>query len=152
KAVGSFTAFVLRATDATALATWLRDNQLGTTPENDAWLGAYVARDFYYVAMRYEPKQKAASGKLEAETMRITFQSPLAYYPYQEPLRGKRANAGPRALALWVVAPDALVPITFEQRAGVGRWLRPFQAGVSVAGIKGQAVRAHLGAPEKSLI
>ena len=36
--VGSFTAFVLAATDSAALERWLKDNQLVVPPETRAWL------------------------------------------------------------------------------------------------------------------
>lgn len=145
KAVGSFTAFLLRANDASALASWLRDNQLGSTAENDAWLASYVARDFYFVAMRYEPSKRVSGKVLASETISISFESPLAYYPYEEPRRAKPTTAGRRALAIWLVAPEQLVPVAFERRDDGGRWLRPLQAGQRTDAIDGQGVRSHLG-------
>ena len=61
------------------------------------------------VALRYEPLQQAKSGKLESEAVRITFESPLAYYPYQEPLRAKGKKVAHRVLALWLVAPQPVI-------------------------------------------
>ncbi len=53
--IGSFTAFVLAASDAGALTTWLKQNQFETTTESRAWLEHYVAVGFYFTAFRYEP-------------------------------------------------------------------------------------------------
>ena len=58
--VGSFTAFVLAADDAGALAKWLKDNGLVSSPETDPWLAHYVKAKFYYVAMRYDPPKEGA--------------------------------------------------------------------------------------------
>ena len=57
--VGSFTAFVLAATDAKALSKWLKDNGLASSKETDVWLAHYVKMKFYYVAMRYDPPKGA---------------------------------------------------------------------------------------------
>jgi hypothetical protein len=134
KKVGSFTAFVLAATDETALAQWLNDNGLVSTPEADQWLAHYVAMDFFYVAMRYDPPKDRTSAKadvapVEAETVRISFDTPIPYYPYLEP-EGPPAGATPsRLLELWYVGRDLVNPIARRETDGEPQWVRPLRPG-----------------------
>jgi len=137
KKVGSFTAFVLSATDEKALAGWLSDNDLVSTKEADLWLAHYVRMGFYYVAMRYDPPRRKAKegseGTVLAETMRISFDSPLPYYPYLEP-EPPAAMAGlgivsPRLLELWVVGREEMVPVALREQDGERHWVRPLQGG-----------------------
>lgn len=131
--VGSFTAFVLAANDAEALATWLRDNQLVSAPETERWLAHYVRMGFFYVAMRYEPPKSGATSKaVTAETIRISFDTPLPYYPYLEPeLADAPAKQDePRLLELWVVGRTAVVPVALREHDGEQRWLSPFARGL----------------------
>lgn len=128
--VGSFTAFVLAATDAAALSTWLKDNELSNTPATEQWLDHYVRMGFYYVAMRYDPPSKAeADAAIVAETIRISFATPVAYYPYFEP-SASAASSEQRLLELWYVGSDPVVPVTrIEADAGSVSWANPFQPG-----------------------
>jgi len=133
--VGSFTAFTLAATDAGALATWLADNQLSSTLATDLWLAHYVRMGFYYVAMRYDPPANAkarANAPIAAETVRISFASPVAYYPYFEPAPEHPQKAA-RLLELWYVGTDAVVPVARltdpEQPESPPRWVRPLAPG-----------------------
>lgn len=130
--VGSFTAFVLAATDASALAGWLKDNQLASTPETDVWLEHYVRMGFYYVAMRYDPPPGAKArnrAAIAAETIRISFDTPVAYYPYFEP-ETPRDLKSPRLLELWYVGSAPVVPVAQQgQATDPPRWVRPLQAG-----------------------
>ncbi len=125
--VGSFTAFVLAATDAEGLATWLRDNELGNGEQTQEWLEHYVAMKFFYVAMRYDPPADGKSGPptLAAETTRSPFDTPVAYYPYVEP-RGEGSTRKPRLLELWTVSSTRVVPVTRKDEEG---WVRPFKPG-----------------------
>ena len=125
--VGSFTAFVLAASDAGALSKWLEDNQLSNSDETKAWLEHYVRMGFYYVAMRYDPpgNAKEADETLAAETIRISFATPVAYYPYFEPKTNLPGNK-PRLLELWTVSNTRLIPVVLAD--GVG-WQRPLKPG-----------------------
>ncbi len=152
KRIGSFTAFVLKANDAGALDKWLKDNKLGSSPENDKWLAEYVKRGFYYVAFRYEPsKDKSADGSLRAETVRISFKTPVAYYPYREPQHDK-ATDGARAVAMWLVAPAPLVPVALAKESGKDVWVRPFAEGNRRINLPGSFIQDQLGADEKKLL
>lgn len=133
--VGSFTAFVLAATDAAALAGWLKENHLTSTPETDRWLAHYVQMGFYYVAMRYDPPAAApgpADDAIAAETIRISFDSPIAYYPYFEPELQREPEAE-RLLELWYVGSESVVPVarlgTPAEPDTRPRWVRPLMPG-----------------------
>lgn len=133
--VGSFTAFILAATDATALSGWLKDNKLTSTPETDVWLEHYVRMGFYYVAMRYDPPTDARGRKgraIAAETVRISFDTPIAYYPYFEP-EPRHSAKDPRLLEVWYVGTDPVVPVAQytdpAQANGPARWVRPLRPG-----------------------
>jgi len=126
--VGRFTAFVLAASDAAGLKSWLSQNGFVTTPETEAWLAHYVKLHFFYVAMRYEPTPRA-KGKTTSETVRISFDSPLPYYPYLEPdPRGGKAASSPRLLEIWLVSTREFVPVVVRSGQKADR-VQPFLAG-----------------------
>lgn len=134
KKVGSFTAFVLSATDEKALAGWLKDNELVSTKETDAWLAHYVRMGFFYIAMRYDPPRGAPkdaapdAGPVKAETIRISFATPVPYYPYLEP-EAPKTGEEPRLMELWYVAKQSVVPVALHDVGGKRRWVRPLQPG-----------------------
>jgi hypothetical protein len=129
KKVGSFTAFVLAANDERALATWLKDNGLGTTPTTEPWLAHYVRMRFFYVALRYNPAPGAAT--IRSETVAIAFKSPVPYYPYHEPLDApeRASDRPPRLLDLWVASPRPVTPVTTLATGSRRAFVRPFAAG-----------------------
>ena len=147
--VGSFTAFVLAADDAGALAKWLKDNGLVVSSEAEPWLRHYVRAKFYYVAMRYDPpkhdmagdgKASGADAKLaanaapkptRAEVVRISFDTPRPYYPYYEPDKPAGAPDEPRMLEVWLATDGgAAQPLAVREKEGKREWLRPFAEGV----------------------
>jgi len=156
--VGSFTAFVLAADDEKGLARWLADNGLTSTPDADAWLSHYVRMKFYFVAMRYDPPQgadasvkptasHAAAIPLKAETIRISFSTPVPYYPYFEPRRppeppSKRPPA--RLLELWIATPARVTPVVARTVNGRTEWVRPMQEGSTAGSIDPGVSRAAL--------
>jgi hypothetical protein len=126
--VGRFTAFVLSASDAAGLSSWLAQNGFVRTPEADAWLARYVKLGFFYVAMRYEPAARDR-GKTTSETIRISFDSPLPYYPYVEPdARAGKAPARPRLLEIWLASTRDFVPVALRSGKQAD-WVRPFLDG-----------------------
>lgn len=130
--VGSFTAFVLAADDPDALAQWLVANNLAQTPESGAWLRRYVAARFFFVALRYEPPRAGAGAEttVRAETIRVSFPTPVPYYPYLEPARPPGATAGePRSMELWLVTRDPVTPVALRDRDGRRTWVRPLREG-----------------------
>jgi hypothetical protein len=143
--VGSFTAFVLAATDPKILAKWLDENKLKTTPETEAWLAHYVKLRFYYVAFRYEPSEaKGDEKRLVSETVRISFSTPVPYYPYFEP---DRDDALPeRVLALWLVSRDPMVPVAARRESnGSIHWKQPLRAGRRFLSVGDTRVREAVG-------
>ena len=116
-----------------------RRERLASTPETEAWLEHYVERHFFYVAMRYDPKRVEAKKdheskgeqppKLSAETIRISFSSPLPYYPYLEPLHRVAEKQAPRIVSLWLASNEAFVPVTLERRGSERHWVTPFREG-----------------------
>ncbi|HMJ13900.1 MAG TPA: DUF2330 domain-containing protein [Polyangiaceae bacterium] len=133
--VGSFTAFVLAADNDQALAGWLKKNGFASTPQSDAWLAHYVKLKFFYVAMRYELPKSGASPSTKAETVRISFDTPLPYYPYLEPAAAANEPArAERLLDLWLVSRDVFVPVSAREREGKLEWVRPLASGERYAG------------------
>ncbi len=125
--IGSFTAFVLAAGDADVLRKWLSDNKLVVPAEAAAWFEHYVALGFYYVALRYEqPAEPDSDDKTRAETLRITFPTPLPFYPYREPDHAAAAPGKERDLAVWLVSSRRYVPVSFRQAPGESGWQRPW--------------------------
>lgn len=136
KYLGSFSAFVLQASDPDALGKWLADNGFTSSLEGDRWLAEYVKRDFYFVAFRYEPTldADAGAGGLRAQTVRISFEAPVAFYPYREPAHEVPVERKLRAVELWVASPTAIVPVARTETGGKPAWVRPFREGERAAG------------------
>ena len=123
-----------------------------STPEADRWLAHYVRMGFYYVAMRYDPPRskddKAADvGRVKAETMRISFATPLPYYPYFEPEPPKASpqSGGPRMLEVWLVTNRLSVPLAAQKRSGKLRWVKPLAEGQRYPRASRSALNAALG-------
>lgn len=153
KRVGSFTAFVLAADDEAALGTWLGENGFVTSKEAEPWLRHYVTRRFFFVAMRYEPPAGGApatseprrapdpladtpatpppSASTTSETIRISFDTPLPYYPYFEPDRPAGTDGGDgRLLEVWLVTRGLHAPVAARRTAdGATTWGRPMAEG-----------------------
>jgi hypothetical protein len=143
--VGSFTAFVLAASDPGALAHWLNENRFRTTPAARAWLAHYVELGFTFSALRYDPPAKA-SASMTSETVRFRFKSPVPYYPYMEPARRGPAPETGRALDLWLLSTDDLRPVvenTVPTELWAAGWVQPFGEGV-VRAITAEEARAKL--------
>jgi Uncharacterized protein conserved in bacteria (DUF2330) len=129
--VGSFTAFVLAASDAKALQKWFSDNKLVVPPEAETWLSHYVKLGFYFAALRYEgPEKPEQSASTRAETIRISFKSTLPFYPYREPTH-PQPNDAERDLAVWLISTRAYTPVSLLAQAvpspagGEAQWRRP---------------------------
>lgn len=127
--VGSFTAFVIQSKKGAALKEWLATNRFATTPSNSAWLEHYVSLGFYFAALRYEPEsRRTAAGGVRTETVRLTFRTPLPYYPYFEPsCGGAGRSVKDRELAVWLVAERRYVPVSAFAEAGRTSWKRPLE-------------------------
>lgn len=124
--VGSFTAFVLAANDAGALKKWLDDNALVSTPKSDAWLAHYVQSGFFFVAFRYERPAGKPSLGMKSETVRISFSTPLPYYPYKEPEHEQIPEDRRRVLTVWLASHERHVPVALRERGAARGWQRPW--------------------------
>jgi hypothetical protein len=120
--LGSFTSFVLSATDGGAMEDWLAKNGFVTTPASKAWLDHYVKLGFYYVALRFDaPRDERAPVAMTSETLRITFATPAPYYPYLEPDHDDAPVQPERLLDLWFVSAHAARPVAAVPREGLPR-------------------------------
>jgi hypothetical protein len=172
--VGSFTAFVLEASDGKAMKKWLDDNGLVTTPASEAWLQHYTEIEFLFVAFRFEPPKDdpkpAATGKNEgiglgavgtgytpsrvrSETVRISFATPLPFYPYLEPTHPDKIVAEQqRVLAVWLISQSASRPIAAVREGDEYAWKKPWKEGKSNPMISADIVKANLGAGLSDLL
>ena len=133
--IGSFKAFVLAATDEAGLAQWLADNKFAQPTGAKEWLGHYVRMGFYYVALRYDPpRKKQSGGAMGAETIRISFPTPMPYYPYLEPEEPDLPRNDPRLLEVWYAGTKPVIPVCLREYRGTNTWTRPLRAGESYEG------------------
>lgn len=146
KKIGSFTAFVLAADDDAALRAWLDEHHFASTPEADRWLAHYVKMKFFYVAMRYDPPATVDYGRTTSETVRISFDTELAYYPYYEPDPPNGVvSEDPRMLELWLVSDAATVPVAAQAKDGEHVWVRPFAEGIAYPNASRKVLEEALG-------
>jgi len=113
--VAGMDAAVLRASDAGALARWLRRHRFARSRALRSWLRKYVRRGWYVTAFRLRPEEVGASA--ETRVLRMSFETPKPVYPYSEPAS---AEQEPRPLRVYVAAPRRM-----EARRGDQRWLEP---------------------------
>jgi hypothetical protein len=149
KPLGSFAAYVLQATDAQAMKGWLDRNQFVTTKSSEAWLDHYVKSRFYFVALRFDPGLHRAKVAREhtrdnAQTLRITFETPVPFYPYHEPDRDDLAPQ--RALVLWLVTKGApKVPVALVDQGGQRSYRRPWREGLRKPPVSADALAKTVG-------
>lgn len=129
KRIGDFTSFVLSATDAKALADWLKKNQFRATEAGQKWIERYVRRGFFFVALRYEGKKqkKEEAAGLVSRTLRLSFDSPLPYYPYEEPTDAPVEEG--RELLVWLVSSGLHLPLATRDTGSGPRVARPWSEG-----------------------
>ena len=130
KRIGDFTSFVLAATDAKALADWLKKNQFRASEAGQNWIERYVKLGFFFVALRYEGKKAkpADADGLISRSVRLSFDSGLPYYPYQEP--GDAPEQQGRELQVWLVTQGWHQPLAPVVNGGSVSIHRPWSEGV----------------------
>lgn len=137
KRVGSFASYVLEAGSGEAMKKWLGDNRFETTPASAAWLEHYVRLGFSFVALRFEPQlakeTRRSRGDFDfehsgAETVRISFETPVPYYPYREP--DLERGGADRILALWLLSPSPKVPVALRGEGDAAAYVRPWREGL----------------------
>lgn len=146
KKVGSFAAFVLSASDPSALAGWLTKHGLTSSRQTDAWLAHFVQLHFFYVAMRYDPPvaDPKQAAETRAEIVRFSFDTPLPYYPYFEPAPFDASHTSESRMAeIWFVSQRPAVPVALSKQGDAARWVRPFVEGRSYTyGVRADLERA----------
>lgn len=90
KDVAGFRAAVLKATDATALAKWLKDNSYQSRPDIEGWLKHYVDKGWYITG--FKVKTDTASGRAKTGVVRMTFKTSQPFNPYLVPSGNRKAN------------------------------------------------------------
>jgi hypothetical protein len=88
---------------------------------------------FFYVAMKYDPTLADFGAdtrrKLQMETVRISFDTPVPFYPYFEPDPAPGASPMPlRLLDLWVIARAPVVPVSVLTEGSTRSWVRPMRS------------------------
>lgn len=101
--VAGLDATVLRATDANALAEWLRARGFSSRPGLATWLARYTSGAWHVTAFRYDGGARAAFG---SRAVRLSFDAARPFYPYAEPT--DQSQESRRRLRLTVVS-DARV-------------------------------------------
>lgn len=179
--VGSFTAFVLQATDAGAMKKWLDENRLTTTSSTQKWISHYVEHGFFFVAFRFDPpppvglppspsasasatdappvippghSTHGSSSPVKSETVRISFSTPLPYYPYLEPDHSAEnpVSTHARVLAVWLVSQRQSRPIAVKTEADKLTWRRPWVEGKINAVLDDGWVKQALGPDLSALL
>ncbi|MFO0659590.1 MAG: DUF2330 domain-containing protein [Polyangiaceae bacterium] len=169
--IGSFTAFTLEATDGAAMKKWLSDNGLGSTAVSEAWLSHYTDLKFFFVALRFDPPAPAKAGApaasptvkppaqaneprpIRTESIRISFSTPLPFYPYLEPEHpDKGVVSQPRVLAVWLVSQTASQPVAAIKEGDEVHWKKPWREGQTNAPIAEGVLKATLGTELSALL
>ena len=131
KRIGSFTSFIIAATDGGGLAAWLASNGFDARDAGKDWLQHYVRLGFTFVALRYDGPPAGSAPTMTSQTVRIRFRTPLPYYPYQEPAQTDAPQA-PREFEVWMASPRPFVPVAAYRPAdGPVEWRRPWKAGAA---------------------
>jgi hypothetical protein len=89
---------------------------------------------------------------VKAETVRISFDAPLPYYPYQEPAPTQGAPRPPRLMELWLVTSEPRQPVAARTEAGVTKWLRPLREGQRHASARAALETALAGSELAALL
>lgn len=112
KDLAGYRATVLKATDASALARWLKTNGYDSPSWLAGWVKPYVRRSWYLTAFKVRAKGTAATGPV-----RLSFKTDRPFNPYSVPA----ANSGRASLQLLYVSAGNETPMIGGKRP----WLDP---------------------------
>lgn len=116
--VAGYDATVLAADDPRALSHWLGEHGFEDSPELEAWLGPYVAKQWTVTAfqVKAEAQGQPARYDLGTRAVRMSFKTDRPFYPYrepagqQQPATGKLQDLGEaptsRLLRVYVLGPE----------------------------------------------
>lgn len=112
---------------------------------------------FFFVALRHEPPavtgKKSKHPRVIAETIRLTFASPVPYYPYREPDHENPGERRDRLLAVWLVTNSGVhTPVALRETDGARELVRPFREGAAPYSPTVEALGASVGAELKPLL
>jgi len=114
--VAGYEAVVLDASDAKALADWLRQHDYATTPELEAWLEAYVRQRWMITAFKID---KSQSDLARTEAVRMSFVTERPFFPYREP----PSDNSHRVLRIFFLGPERVTgTIGTAFWAGIPEW------------------------------
>jgi hypothetical protein len=145
--IGNFTAFVLSATSGGGLEGWLAENRFGAPPLARGWMDHYVRNAFFFVAFRYDAPKDAPKTGITGETVRISFPTPVPYYPYLEPRHEAPAH-DTRVLAVWFAARASMHPIVAMSHADGTSEVNPFAWRIHARYASAQAKLAQAVGPD----
>ncbi|MFO0624942.1 MAG: DUF2330 domain-containing protein [Polyangiales bacterium] len=128
--VAGYDATVLRARDADALSRWLADHGYANGPDLRAWLAPYVAEGWIVTAFRVARPDPSDPRPPATSSVRMTFATPRAVYPYREPASQRADATSPRRLRVHVLAPqrvEGTLGTDGPRFPGAVTWSRPQQ-------------------------
>lgn len=118
KRVGGYDAKVLKATDAEALAAWLREHEYESRPALTAWLKPYVEKGWIVTAFKIARAPDSPAGRVVGTSaVRMSFKADAPFFPYSEPEDARSAKTR-RLLRVFVLS-DTKVD---GRKEGKGDW------------------------------
>ncbi len=103
--VAGYDAVSLRADDPAVLSRWLREHGFVDRVSTAAWLAPYVQKRWILTAFRFAPSAAERGGGVRSKAIRLSFDTPMAVWPYREPSDAPVPSA--RSLRLFVVSTSA---------------------------------------------
>jgi hypothetical protein len=86
KEVAGFKASVLEADSANALVKWLESNQFAYSPAIEAWAQPYIEKKWKFTALKVaKSKNDRKEQYVAAKALRMSFNTKVPLFPYQEP-------------------------------------------------------------------
>lgn len=106
KRVGNLDAAVLQAEKPEAVREWLVKNGYNDRPELTEWLKAYTDGQWFITAYKIASDALASGtqSSIRSTTVKMSFPTPTAFYPYREPSDARIARPNGRVLKLHVLA------------------------------------------------
>lgn len=106
--VAGYDAVTLKASDASALAEWMRKHNYHTTLSIQNWTDFYIKKGWYLTAF----KVAAEKGKAETGLVKMTFKTETPFNPYYVPADNISANATGKGLAITLLGlASTMLPI-----------------------------------------
>jgi hypothetical protein len=101
KTVAGYDVVVLKASDASALTDWLQENGYDARPALREWAEPYIAKDWIITAFKYS----TAGDVTVAESIRISFKTDRALFPFRVPVDQIAKEGNGALLRTYVIGP-----------------------------------------------